>query len=256
MMSKDENDTEGVFSKGFSINDKEMQNKYYKSIAMVIIGVIIALTAFITVITLIVFIPIGITICLYGLYGIYSYKFKPEKYKEALEKSKNGENRRIIYYKRGLIVLILGLMILIIEILVDVLMYSGHFFFPRPGAPIVSLEGGVFIWVIVIAVIVMLGGLFMVLKNLWYLKISTPSKKKKMEDSKKIIDYLKIDNSGITKLRLASVLQMDLKIINKCLHYLEWLGLIEKKKVSAEETLFFYKKENEKDINDEEIRVS
>lgn len=71
----------------------------------------------------------------------------------------------------------------------------------------------------------------------------TPSKKKKMEESKKIIDYLKIDNSGITKLRLASVLQMDLKIINKCLHYLEWLGLIEKKKVSAEETLFFYKEE-------------
>ena len=64
-----------------------------------------------------------------------------------------------------------------------------------------------------------------------------------MEESKKIIDYLKIDNSGITKLRLASVLQMDLKIINKCLHYLEWLGLIEKKKVSAEETLFFYKEE-------------
>ena len=74
-----------------------------------------------------------------------------------------------------------------------------------------------------------------------------------MEESKKIIDYLKIDNSGITKLRLASVLQKDLKIINKCLHYLEWLGLIEKKKVLAEETLFFYKKVDEKYTNDEVI---
>ncbi len=52
-----------------------------------------------------------------------------------------------------------------------------------------------------------------------------------MEESKKIIDYLKKDNSGITKLRLASVLQVDLKIINKRLHYLECLGVIEKKKV-------------------------
>ena len=78
-----------------------------------------------------------------------------------------------------------------------------------------------------------------------------------MEESKKIIDYLKKDNSGITKLRLASVLQVDLKIINKSLHYLEWLGVIEKKKVlPLTETLFFYKKENEKDINNEEIRVS
>jgi len=35
---------------------------------------------------------------------------------------------------------------------------------------------------------------------------------------------------------------MDLKIINKCLHYLEWLGVIEKKKdFRFRKILFFYK---------------
>lgn len=67
--------------------------------------------------------------------------------------------------KKGLIVLILGLMILIIEILFDVLIYSGHFFFPSPESPTVSLEGISYIFFIVIAAILMLGGLFMVLKN-------------------------------------------------------------------------------------------
>ena len=74
-----------------------------------------------------------------------------------------------------------------------------------------------------------------------------------MENSKKVVDYLKIDNSGITQLRLSSVLQIDHKAIEKCLNYLEWLGVIEKKKVSAEETLFFYKKVDEKYTNDETI---
>jgi len=81
----------------------------------------------------------------------------------------------------------------------------------------------------------------------------TPSKKKIIENSKKVVDYLKIDNSGITQLRLSSVLQMDTEAIKKCLNYLEWLGVIEKKKVSAEETLFFYKKVDEKYTNDEAI---
>ena len=63
------------------------------------------------------------------------------------------------------------------------------------------------------------------------------------EDSKNIVDYLKTDNSGITQLKLASVLQMDRKKIKKCLNHLEWLGVVEKKKVSAEETLFFFVKE-------------
>ncbi len=63
------------------------------------------------------------------------------------------------------------------------------------------------------------------------------------EDSKNIVDYLKTDNSGITQLKLASVLQIDRKKIKKCLNHLEWVGVVEKKKVSAEETLFFYKKE-------------
>ena len=190
MMSEDENDTEGVSSKVFSINDEEMQNEYYKSVAMVIIGAIIALTAFIWPVLSLFVVPIGLAVWLYGLYGVYSYKFKSEKYKKALEKRKSGENRRINTRKKGLIVLISGLMILIILILFDVLVISGHFFFPRPGTPTISLEGGVFIFIIVISAIVMLGGLFMVLKNLKSKRHKsryrlTPSKKKKWKRVKK-----------------------------------------------------------------------
>jgi len=99
-ISEDENDTEGVSSKGFSINDKEMQNKYHKSIEMFIIGAIIALTAFIwdainLFIIALLTIPIGILIWLYGLYGIYSYKFKPEKYRKALEKRKKYKDKEL-----------------------------------------------------------------------------------------------------------------------------------------------------------------
>ena len=67
------------------------------------------------------------------------------------------------------------------------------------------------------------------------------------QDSKKIVDYLKTDNSGITQLKLASVLQIDDTKMKKCLNHLEWLGVVEKKKVSAEETVFFYKKDHEED---------
>ena len=105
--------------------------------------------------------------------------------------------------------------------------------------------------------VIIVGGILGILE--WYRpalsKISkiSKSKKIKIENSKKIIDYLKIDNSGITQLRLSSVLQLDHKTIKKCLNYLEWLGVIEKKKVLAEETLFFYKKIDEKYTNDEVI---
>ncbi|MFX1588167.1 MAG: hypothetical protein ACFFC1_08430 [Promethearchaeota archaeon] len=71
--------------------------------------------------------------------------------------------------------------------------------------------------------------------------------KKIGEDSKKIVHYLKADNSGITRLKLASVLQIDRTKMKKCLNHLEWLGVVEKKKVSAEETLLFYKKYHEED---------
>jgi hypothetical protein len=92
-----------------------------------------------------------------------------------------------------------------------------------------------------------------------YIKISTPrkispstksprpSKKKLIENSKKVIDYLKTDDSGITQLRLASVLQIDPVKIKKSLDHLKWLGVIEEKKVSAEEMLFFYKKDPDED---------
>ena len=74
-------------------------------------------------------------------------------------------------------------------------------------------------------------------------------KKELMESSKKIVEYLKTDNSGSTPLRLASVLQVDHIKIEKSLNHLERLGVIEKKKVSAEEILFFYKTDDEININ-------
>ncbi|MFX1400631.1 MAG: hypothetical protein ACFE8V_05215 [Promethearchaeota archaeon] len=69
--------------------------------------------------------------------------------------------------------------------------------------------------------------------------------KKIGEDNKKIVDYLKTENSGVTQFKLGSVLHIDGKTMKKCLKHLEWLGLVEKKKVSAEETLFFYKEGQE-----------
>ena len=86
--------------KTISKEDKDLKRNYYKSLLMVIFTPIIAILAILYLFTGISLgflstIPIGIAICLYGLYGIYSYKFKPVKYKEAI---KNGKNRRIKYY--------------------------------------------------------------------------------------------------------------------------------------------------------------
>jgi predicted transcriptional regulator len=61
------------------------------------------------------------------------------------------------------------------------------------------------------------------------------------EKSKKILDYLKEDDLGITQLRLASVLKMHPNTIKKYLSTLEEFGFIEKKKVSSKETLYFLK---------------
>ena len=61
------------------------------------------------------------------------------------------------------------------------------------------------------------------------------------EKSKKILDYLRMDELGTTQLRLASVLQMNPKTIKKYLGLLEEFDLIEKKKVPPNETLFFLK---------------
>ena len=58
------------------------------------------------------------------------------------------------------------------------------------------------------------------------------------EESKKIFNYLKMDESGITQLRLASVLKMHPKTIKKYLNYLEELDLVEKKKVSTKDILY------------------
>ena len=62
-----------------------------------------------------------------------------------------------------------------------------------------------------------------------------------IEKSKKILDYLKEDDLGITQLGLASKLQIHPKTIKKYLSNLEEFGLIEKKKVSPKEMLYFSK---------------
>ena len=59
--------------------------------------------------------------------------------------------------------------------------------------------------------------------------------------SKKILNYLKENDIGITQLGLASKLQMHPKTIKKYLSNLEEFGLIEKKKVSSKEILYFSK---------------
>ena len=61
------------------------------------------------------------------------------------------------------------------------------------------------------------------------------------EKSKKILKYLKENDLGITQLGLASKLQMHPKTIKKYLSNLEEFGLIEKKKVSPKEILYFSK---------------
>ncbi len=68
-----------------------------------------------------------------------------------------------------------------------------------------------------------------------------------IENSIEIVKVLKKDNSGSTVLRLGSVLQIDPITVEKSLDHLERLGVIEKRQVSAEETIFFYKKADEAD---------
>ncbi|MFX1455532.1 MAG: hypothetical protein ACFFDB_09190 [Promethearchaeota archaeon] len=60
------------------------------------------------------------------------------------------------------------------------------------------------------------------------------------EKSKKMLNFLKNYELGITGLKLASILHFHPKTVKKYLIYLEELGLVEKKKVSAKKTLYFY----------------
>lgn len=100
---------------------------------------------------------------------------------------------------------------------------------------------GAFYWIIIGVILVVIG--FM---QIW---VFIPRKRKRkiprniIETSKRIVDYLKTDDSGITQFRLSSVLQVDHTKIEKSLKHLERLGVIEKKKGSAEEVLLFYKKD-------------
>jgi predicted transcriptional regulator len=61
------------------------------------------------------------------------------------------------------------------------------------------------------------------------------------EKSKKILDYLRMDELGSTQYRLASVLQINPKTVKKYLKLLKDFNLIEKKKVPPKETLYFLK---------------
>jgi len=126
---------------------EDENDKSYKSIAMAIIGAIITLIFGamiiiglimnshlsstnplyyrVSLIGLFLIFPIGITICIYGLYGIY--KFKPVKYKEALEKRKKSENRRIIYYL--LIAISLPILFYTFYYLISVIPYGIEYIF-------------------------------------------------------------------------------------------------------------------------------
>ncbi|MFX1390447.1 MAG: hypothetical protein ACFE9Z_10320 [Promethearchaeota archaeon] len=61
------------------------------------------------------------------------------------------------------------------------------------------------------------------------------------KESKKIIDYLSINRSGIKKTQLADALKMHPKTIKKYVGILFEFGLIEKKKYSPKEILYFLK---------------
>ena len=61
------------------------------------------------------------------------------------------------------------------------------------------------------------------------------------EKSKQILNYLKEDDLGISQIGLASALGHHPRTIKKYLMKLKELGLIEKKKVSERESLYFFK---------------
>jgi hypothetical protein len=109
--------------------------------------------------------------------------------------------------------------------------------------------GGLSIMIVFGTIITIIGSIVGLIGG--YIKIPIPrkipipskSKKKLIENSKNVVDYLKTEKSGITQLELASILQIDHTKIEKSLNYLEKLGVIQKKIISAEETLFFYRED-------------
>jgi len=108
-ISEKESDKEKDLSEEIKITNEEMERYYYKSLIMVIIApIIVAFILYSTSpILILIGVPLGIIIGLYGLYGIYLYKSKPETYRERLEKKKSGESIR----NRGIIKIIIGIII-------------------------------------------------------------------------------------------------------------------------------------------------
>ncbi|MHA2036232.1 MAG: hypothetical protein ACW98X_07350 [Promethearchaeota archaeon] len=127
--------------------------------------------------------------------------------------------------KIGVILLIVGLIFTIVGAL-----YAG----------ILNWSSSMYGWVLIIY-----AGVFLMILGLLVLAFSRKRKKttKKVEISRKIVEFLKTDNSGITQLGLASELQIDHTKIKKSIDHLERLGVIEKKETSVGETLFFYRED-------------
>jgi len=61
------------------------------------------------------------------------------------------------------------------------------------------------------------------------------------EESKKILDYLKADDSGATKKKLSLELDLAPKTVTKYIESLEKFNFLDKKKISEKETLYFSK---------------
>lgn len=113
-ISKKENNTEKEISDEIKITDEEIKRNYYKSLGMVIIAPIIVAFMYFTfsILGILIGVPLGIIIGLNGLYGIYLYKFKPEKYRERLEKKKFISSSGYIRLNKIQVKIIIGIIIL------------------------------------------------------------------------------------------------------------------------------------------------
>jgi len=112
-ISEKESDKEKDLSEEIKITNEEMERYYYKSLIMVIIAPIIVAFMYFTfyILGILIGVPLGIIIGLNGLYGIYLYKFKPEKYRERLEKKKFISSSGYIRLNKIQVKIIIGIII-------------------------------------------------------------------------------------------------------------------------------------------------